>query len=925
MKRRRGLTLIELMIAMFLTALILTVGFQFMNIGFREFRTVSKEYALQNGVRSSMDAIENVIKESSTVFTVDKTSFDPERPVETMKREWNYIGLSPDGTKLINYVWISQSKDKKDKKGFHKAIDITPTGWNIKDADDQEIRYKIGFYQDENWHPMKPKEVETYRKEKKMVRVQLEGQLENTESTFRLNRDIIALNAPQILESRRKTNVDNPITALSYRSDDPTLSVEPADAAVVFVIDMSSSMDRTMDGKVTTNESEKRLTILKKSAERFVGELESAGKVDLYFVPFSAYMYGVLRDPKGGIRDIEQAYIEQYNRAFQGQYWKLPPKKYVEEIKKHSKKDAEYFISGVKTLFYQEDGKTYRRTFSDPVKNRVDELFRSIAEKQAIMNGITEINTKEQAEPMVKASRDALRDCLELMQQPYHLDYEKPQAVHAIDYIYKNLYTKPSGSDTNLGGAIREGYKLLQRSEKPLKYLVILSDGKPIQFDYQGETVGHLRYNRLTKNTLYQVMVNQDRLPAEAEKVIKWYCYIPKPEFLPDTADYSDRPKTNEEVEERVKVYAARVVTKAEKVQKMAEWDAKRAQERIAFEATLADLTEEQKKKKLEEWDGQTESLRVGFELNLIVVETDADKEEEIEAYRRSQEGLKAGYINTKKAIKKERQEKGLIDKGILKALPGDADPLFIKLEEFKDLSNKQHSTFGRTDYTFPGDSLMIQYIKERDGNNYTGKLYKDDRYTKRDDIVDLYKAWAKTKDLTVEEQKKKAEFQRLYENGLYARGYDGSAPLIFDKKEKYYPEPPRNEVPIDPKNPGETEMKYPIVRSNSWQGQSFAEGGTSGLDALGYVETVLNKSYYSKNPEFQKDGKPMIEKTFLIGFSAEQRDKEMMGRIIEASKKGGTSRVSEYMEADSATSLTDTFQKVAKDIQDGMWFFAGP
>lgn len=807
----------ELLIAMAITALVLTIGVKFLQTSFRDFRSVSKEYALQNGVRSSIDNIEKTVKGSTALFTVDKKSFDPIDPFATMKPEWNYIGMSSDQKKLINYVWISKSKDKKDKKGFHKEIDITPVGWNIKDATGKEIKYKIGFYEDENWQPMDPAEVKKYREEKKMVKIQLEGQLESTESKFRLNRDIIAVNAAQVLDSRKNTNIDNPITALAYRSDDPQLSPEPADAAVVFVVDLSTSMNFGMNTLNPAPDDQKRLTILKKNAEQFIGELESAGKIDLYFVPFSTCIYGLA----GEDEEIERLYINQFDLAFQGENW---GEYNVKKISGSSKKNAELAIEEVKKLFYQnptDPSAGYRRTFTNPaVQKRVDDLFNDIEKKVEVMNGIATVDSQTTAKRMVEASRDALRDCIELMQQPFNLDYRKPQAAQAKDFIYNNLRVKKSGvTYTNTGGGLREGYKLLKRSNKKVKYLVLLSDGYPSRFDYQGENVGHLTHEALKESTLKGIPINPDDSPEDLlnklKKSLQQYCYTPKSEYLPDpTPEY------------------------------------------------------------------------------------------------------KGDYTGPKKAIKAARQAAGVVDTGYKTGQPGDQ---YIKLNNFrKTLGGTVYTD--RTDYVFPGDSLMIKYVEARDKNkSYT--LYVDDRYERNDNIPQLAKEYFEVMEAQGEGAAKQTTFYKLYEKGLYRRLPEGIGPIPFMNADEYYPSPSDPNIPVDPKNPEDPNNKYVISRDGHSGFQYMAEGGAANLNPTSYAQYVMTLDY--NTDLIGKDY--LIEKTFLIGFSGVPADKTKMEALRQASENGGCSRQTEYLDANTPISLAQTFSQVAQEIKEGMWFFEGP
>lgn len=495
-KQHRGFTLMELLIAAAILAAILTIGILFIRTSTQDFQFVSKEFTVQNGVRASMNNIANVTKEATAIFTVGQDKFDPTDPSK-MTDGWSYIGLDKNQEKLINYLWVWT--DVKNKKGIRKEVDITPSEWNIQDKDNKKVRYEIGFYLDKDGKAMKPEEEELLRS-RKMVKMSIKGTVLGTETSYDLSNDIIAENLNQIMDSR--STKTEPITALAYKVDyleDPQLGVSAANAAVVFVVDISGSMKRSMDGKIEKNPDHQRIHILKRNVNKFIEELEKSGNIDLYFVPFERRLYGDVNDGTlGTVTDIdgtqiqgttnysiEEIYfhaIEQLPTAHIGSWWGDRFDLYGKALK-----------NGAATILSLYENAVW----SD---SQIESESRAIIKK--IEDGLADLNntvpdltgSTPQAErrKKVEVIGELSKSCMELLKQPYTLSNTlagtpNVQSVEAKKYVQTYLNASNTG-DTNIGAGIREGYKILQKSDRKLKYLVVLSDGQPTFFDYQGAT-----------------------------------------------------------------------------------------------------------------------------------------------------------------------------------------------------------------------------------------------------------------------------------------------------------------------------------------------------------------------------------------------------------------------------------------------------
>lgn len=505
MKKRRGFTLVELMIGILLASIVIALGMQLIRSSVKGFTATSKEYSVQNGVRASMDNIANITKEATAIFTVDKTKFDP-NDLSKRKVGWSYVAVNEDGTKLLNHVWVWT--DKKSGSGKHKVIDITPTEWNTRSAH-KDIRYTIGFYQQDDGTNLSEDE-ENRLREKRQLSVNLTGKSSDGQD-YSLKRDIKAENLYQILDSR--TSRLKPITALAYKTDsleDPIKKTAPAEAAVVFAIDISSSMMRDLagkdhplgsDGKPDFNqripEEDQRITILKKTAKKFVGELESSGAIDLYLVPFATNLFGEITrtvDTSTEQAPIERTYFEliDYTNGYKNNVTKVPITRW--EIYKANAWGRSGVQLADKLLSLYEGV-----TWADPdIQAEFERIKRDIEDDKHKVNtvlppssnpwGFGDDKTGEWPR-LTSVSRDLYKHCIQLMKIPFPLNVQNPQADKVIAYIdtYVHPMTNLADGKTNVGGGIREAFKMLDKSSKKYKYLIVLTDGNPSHFDAEGD------------------------------------------------------------------------------------------------------------------------------------------------------------------------------------------------------------------------------------------------------------------------------------------------------------------------------------------------------------------------------------------------------------------------------------------------------
>lgn len=463
----------ELMVAAAILAAILTIGILFIRSSTNDFQYVSKEYTVQNGVRSSMENIGNVIKEATAIFTVGQAKFDPDDPLK-MTDGWSYIGLSKDRTRLINYIWVWT--DVKNKRGVRKEIDITPSEWNIQDKDNKKIEYEIGFYRDEDNKALHPKDEKELRS-RKVVRMSVKGTVKGTQTSYNLSNDILAENLNQIMDSKDR-NPSEPITAIAYKVDaleDPVIQKSGADAAFVFVVDTSGSMSLDINAYSTSQVAKKRISILKEVVKKFIDQLEKVGTVDLYIVPFEQYLYGSVSS-----KDYNSRMINLYSWSRWGT---ATDTKTIDNNAEKIKRGADEILSLYEGLSWRDgDIEKEARIVVDGARSEFENL-----KKMPILDPYIKNVKDSRAVAKKKSIADLSEYCLQMLQLPYSLGNTDPtvtnaQALKAKDYVDKRM--SPYGA-TNVGGGIREAYRILQKSNRKLKYVMVLSDGQPNVVDYK--------------------------------------------------------------------------------------------------------------------------------------------------------------------------------------------------------------------------------------------------------------------------------------------------------------------------------------------------------------------------------------------------------------------------------------------------------
>lgn len=252
-KIQKGFTLTEIIIAIILTSMVgLLIGLVF-NTMFSGRNIIEREASIQSEMRTSMQYVDRTIGKATSVFVLDESKYGK----DVRKTEgWNYIGLSPDGKKVINYIW------NKSTKSWNESVLGTNSLY--------DMQLDLEFKADESYQ------------DNRLINYNLTGQYKNSKNKLSIDTAISALNTKQVISKVAKGKKG---IALAYRNDPIEGQVN---TAVSFVFDTSGSMAYGLwNQKLEPTDSRTRMNILKTKANLLVDDLKKIGNVSVNLVRFS--------------------------------------------------------------------------------------------------------------------------------------------------------------------------------------------------------------------------------------------------------------------------------------------------------------------------------------------------------------------------------------------------------------------------------------------------------------------------------------------------------------------------------------------------------------------------------------------------------------------------------------------------------------
>lgn len=250
-KYNKGITLIELILVISLISIITLLGFNIFKFGFKAQKMTDKEYQIQSEMRVASTKINNYIRYSTAIFTIeDFGEF-------SVTNGWNYLMVSEDGREIVEYIYNPENESYKK---------------NILVAAQENIKYKLEFMKENPYYI------------DKLLKFTLNGYYINedgSEEVITIQSEVEALNSLQVIDKGNKNQIS---TILAYRDDKRPLAAE---AAITMVLDTSGSMDRNMYNKEANNLDEKRINILRREANKLIENFSQMQNIYLSLVPFS--------------------------------------------------------------------------------------------------------------------------------------------------------------------------------------------------------------------------------------------------------------------------------------------------------------------------------------------------------------------------------------------------------------------------------------------------------------------------------------------------------------------------------------------------------------------------------------------------------------------------------------------------------------
>lgn len=274
MTKKRGFTLVELIIAMVVASVVMLAVGGFLRIGILGSAQVMDESEFQSQMRVTSERLNNTIRNSTVTFAV------PQQVFENRKEKWNYIGLEKNSegiSEVVNYLWNDTTKTHD-----RTVIGTSKEGTNLG------LEFKK--------HVKKPAD-----KISNMIEFTFRASTDNVEhQKMEVKTEVQALNSLVVEDGGTDAK---PATALAYRND-PTPTPETATTEVVvavsLVLDMSGSMSQDMWGRTNGyhydfDPNNIRIDIMKEKTQNLIKKFADMPNAYISLVPFSSNANGTVR------------------------------------------------------------------------------------------------------------------------------------------------------------------------------------------------------------------------------------------------------------------------------------------------------------------------------------------------------------------------------------------------------------------------------------------------------------------------------------------------------------------------------------------------------------------------------------------------------------------------------------------------------
>lgn len=268
MKRHRicpksGLTLIEVIISMALLGLVTTMVFSMFGFSRKLLDVSENELKLQSSARLTLANTSNIIRYSTAVFTIPKSSFR----ANNLDKGWNYIG--------IHEVELIPAKDGKAAVKGQEIVRYTYNATTLKhDASvlieaDPDVNFKFTFTK------VNPTDEDSLLKFSiKSYDRNILDEFGNPAENYVVTSEVESLNSLQVVDL---STAGDPAVAIAYRKEGRGRNVI---GHIAMVMDSSGSMSDGLGGS-TKNK------ILEKEAKNMVNKFAQEENLQIALVPFA--------------------------------------------------------------------------------------------------------------------------------------------------------------------------------------------------------------------------------------------------------------------------------------------------------------------------------------------------------------------------------------------------------------------------------------------------------------------------------------------------------------------------------------------------------------------------------------------------------------------------------------------------------------
>lgn len=292
MNKRKGFTLVELLVVILLMSIVGVAMVSLLRIPIMANVESDKEYSLQSELRVTSETINNGVRNASAAFLLSKD------PASTKTAKWNYLICENDDAKtsIILYRWDGTKHTRQ----------------VLAEASAKELDYSIEFETTQTGQLL------NYKIFAKNLKT---GAIDDISSEIKPLNSFNIIDNSKVSSDSYDDSTKKKANCLAFRTDMPNPEMQDAGydrISVTFVLDLSGSMQWGMSN--ASGKQESRLKILEKATRVMLNRFAAipGDRIDVKLVPYSgsAYQYhfydGVVKQNLNLFKDVDYGNPSQY-------------------------------------------------------------------------------------------------------------------------------------------------------------------------------------------------------------------------------------------------------------------------------------------------------------------------------------------------------------------------------------------------------------------------------------------------------------------------------------------------------------------------------------------------------------------------------------------------------------------------------------